>query len=205
MPYILACLIFADGSCSKQFGINFHAMNSKFHLEFHFKMQVTIENILSRQERSWLGAHVDTSPELCTTSRGDSFSRLPLPRHHLPSHTFPNAKQPNWSEALRFSSRELNTLCCTRLCLPLSPGHYLIHPGISTMYAAKNPTEHNLGCGSTGSSSQYKVALMLKAEVRASRYSRTPALARAFVLQPRGHGMSPDQSTNLVENKFLSF
>ena len=69
----------------------------------------------------------------------------------------------------------------------------------------KKPTEHNLGCGFTGSSSQYKIALVLKAEVQASRHSHTPALAHAFVLQPQGHGMSPDQSTNLVENKFLTF
>lgn len=86
-----------------------------------------------------------------------------------------------------------------------SPGHHLIHPWISTMHAEKNPTEHNLGCGFTGSSSQSEVTLMLKAEVQASRYSHTPALASAFVLEPRGHGMSPGQSANLVENKFLSF
>lgn len=75
-PDILACLVLAEGdrrpkkrclllalqhSCSEQFTNNFCAMNSKFHLEFHFKMQVTITHILSKHERSWLGVHIDQS------------------------------------------------------------------------------------------------------------------------------------------------
>lgn len=119
-------------------------MNSQFHFEFHFKMQVTIRNTLSAQERSWLGVNTDTSPEPCTTSRADSFCRLPaFPFLSILSPVFLDAlpqtpKQPNWSKMFRFSSRKLNTVCYKRLCLLLSPGHHLINPEISTT-CAENP------------------------------------------------------------------
>ena len=84
-------------TCSKQFSINFRAMNSKFHLEFHFKMQVIIGNILSSQERSWLGVYVDTSPDLCTISRGDVTLFQAFPRFQAsPSLTSsPQSPQPH--------------------------------------------------------------------------------------------------------------
>lgn len=101
-------------------------MNSKFHLEFYFKMQVPIRNIWSKQERSWLGVYTDQSS-------------VPFPKESActsfwasPSLTCPNAEQRNWSKMLRFSSRKLSTAHCTRLCLPLCCGYHLINPGISS-------------------------------------------------------------------------
>lgn len=114
-------------------------MNSQFHFEFHFKMQVTIRNILSAQERSWLGVNIDTSHHFQS-----SFCRLPaFPFLSILSPVFLDAlpqtpKQPNWSKMFRFSSRKLNTVCYKRFCLLLSPGHYLINPEISTT-CAENP------------------------------------------------------------------
>lgn len=194
----------------QQTNINFCAMNSKCHLEFHFKMKVTTGNILSGQERSWLGVHVDDSPELCTTSRGDGFSRLPgFPFLNIISPVSPatlpqtqnRQTETKCSGSALGSSTQFAAQGFASLC-PLGIMRYIL--GFQ-LHMQKIPTEHNSGCGFTGSSSQHKVAPMLKVEVRASRYSHTPALTRAFVLQPQGHGMSPDQSTNLVGKRFLSF
>lgn len=104
--YLLACLTSADGdrspkrclllalqsSCSEQFTHNFCVMNSKFHLEFYLKMQGTIRNIVSKQEKSWLGVYIDQScvpfpkdsafPSFWASPSSTSFPQSPYP--HMP-------------------------------------------------------------------------------------------------------------------------